>query len=323
LSTPAEYPIQQQLHTLRDFIRWGASRFNEAGLFFGHGTDNAIDEATTLVLHALHLPQQNLPAELFGAYLTEIEKRQVLALLERRIRERIPAPYLTHEAWFAGLSFYVDERVLIPRSPLAELIEESFAPFVDSGAVHTLLDLGTGSGCIAIAAAYAFPKAQVDAADASEAALAVARMNIERYGLETQVHAVVSNLFEGLKGQRYDLILSNPPYVGAVELASLPREYHHEPKGALEAGERGLDIVLQILHQAPGHLNEKGILIVEVGNSEQALIHQLPELPFMWLEFERGGHGVFLLTREQLINAKDAIAEALILTHLSQPSSEI
>lgn len=313
MSVPPQSPIPQQLHTLRDFIRWGASRFNEAGLFFGHGTDNAIDEATTLVLHALHLPQQDLPTELFGAYLTEVEKRKVFALLERRIRERIPAPYLIHEAWFAGLSFYVDERVLIPRSPLAELIEQNFTPFVIPEAVHSILDLGTGSGCIAIAAAYAFPEARVDAVDISEAALTVARMNIKRHGLEAQVHAILSNLFEGLKGQRYDLILSNPPYVGAVELGRLPREYHHEPKSALEAGERGLDIVLQILHQASEHLNEEGILIVEVGHSQQALIHQLPELPFMWLEFERGGHGVFLLTREQLISARDAIAEALIL----------
>lgn len=309
------HQAQQQLHTLGDFIRWGASRFNEAALFFGHGTDNAIDEATALVLHALHLPLQDLPPEFFGAHLTKIEKRQVLALLERRIWERIPAPYLTHEAWFAGLSFYVDERVLIPRSPLAELIEKSFTPFVIPESVHAVLDLGTGSGCIAIAAAYAFPEARVDATDSSEEALAVARMNIERHGLEKQVRAIPSNLFGGVGGRRYDLIISNPPYVGAAEMASLPKEYHHEPRQALEAGKNGLDIVLQILRQAPEHLNGQGFLVVEVGNSEQALIQCLPELPFMWLEFEQGGHGVFLLTREQLISAKEAIAKALILTH--------
>lgn len=314
MSTLAEYQLQQQLHTLRDFIRWGASRFNEAELFFGHGTDNAINEATILVLHALHLPQQDLPTEFFGARLTEMEKHKVLALLERRIQERIPAPYLTHEAWFAGLSFYVDERVLIPRSPLAELIEKSFTPFVAPEAVHTLLDLGTGSGCIAIATAYAFPEAHVDATDSSEEALAVARINIERHSLESQVHAISSNLFEGVKGRRYDLIISNPPYVGAAEMASLPKEYHHEPRQALEAGKEGLDNVLQILHQAPDYLNEEGLLVVEVGNSEQALTHRLPELPFLWLEFERGGHGVFLLTREQLISDKGAIAKALVLT---------
>ncbi len=312
MSVSVENPIQQQLHTLRDFIRWGASRFNEAKLFFGHGTDNAIDEATSLVLHALHLPPHNLPAEFFAARLTEKEKHQVITLLERRIRERIPAPYLTHEAWFAGFSFYVDERVLIPRSPLAELIEKSFTPFIAPEAVHTILDLGTGSGCIAIAAAHAFPEAQLDATDSSEKALAVAHLNIERHGLKAQVHAISSNLFEELEGRRYDLILSNPPYVGTAEMARLPREYHHEPRQALEAGQNGLDIVLQILYQAPEYLNAEGLLIVEVGNSEQALTQRLPELPFLWLEFERGGHGVFLLTREQLLSAKEAIAKALI-----------
>ncbi|KFI21401.1 50S ribosomal protein L3 N(5)-glutamine methyltransferase [Nitrosococcus oceani] len=300
MNAPLEQSLPDQLHTLRDFIRWGASRFNEAGLFFGHGTDNAIDEATALILHTLHLPPRDLPPELFGAHLTEVEKHKVLALLERRIRERIPVPYLTREAWFAGLSFYVDERVLIPRSPLAELIAQRFAPFAFPESIHSLLDLCTGSGCIAIAAAHAFPEAQVDATDISEEALAVARMNIERHGLEAQVHAFPSSLFQKLGERRYDLIVSNPPYVGQTELAALAREYHHEPRQALEAEEDGLSIVLQILRQAPEHLNEKGILIVEVGNSEAALIERLPQVPFLWLEFERGGHGVFLLTREQL-----------------------
>jgi ribosomal protein L3 glutamine methyltransferase len=313
LSTRLESPIQY-LHTLSDFIRWGASRFNEAGLFFGHGTDSAIDEATTLILHALHLPPQGLPGELFAAHLTEREKQQVIALLLRRIRERIPAPYLTHEAWFAGLSFYVDERVLIPRSPLAEALDRRLAPFISPEAIHTILDLGTGSGCIAIATAYAFPKAQVDAVDISEEALEVARINIERYSLEARVHPRLSNLFQGLKEQRYDLILSNPPYVGAAELALLPREYQHEPRQALEADDEGLSIVLQILHFAPQYLNNGGILVVEVGNSESLLIHRLPGLPFLWLEFERGGQGVFLLTREQLIASQEAITAALTAT---------
>lgn len=305
-------PLTQQLHTLSDFIRWGASRFNEAGLFFGHGTNNAVDEAMTLVLHALHLPQHNLPTELFQSQLTKTEKHQILALLERRIKERIPAPYLTHEAWFAGLSFYVDERVLIPRSPIAELIRNRFDSFIeDPERVRTLLDLGTGSGCIAIAAAYAFPEAQVDAVDIHESALAVAQINIRHHGLESKVQTILSNLFKKLNNQRYDLILSNPPYVGAEELASLPQEYHHEPRQALEADNKGLDIVLQILNQAPEYLNNQGILIVEVGNSEDTLIQKLPELPFNWLEFEQGGHGVFLLTREQLVDYKESTKKAL------------
>lgn len=302
MSAPQDQPLADQLHTVRDFIRWGASCFNEAGLFFGHGTDDAIDEATALILHTLHLPPRDLPPEFFGARLTEIEKHKVLALLERRIRERIPVPYLTREAWFAGLSFYVDERALIPRSPLAELIGQRFAPFAPPEGVRTLLDLCTGSGCIAIAAAYAFPEAQVDATDISEEALAVARMNIERHGLEAQVHAFPSSLFQELRGRRYDLIVSNPPYVGQMELASLPGEYHHEPRQALEARDEGLSIVLKILQQASEYLNEEGILIVEVGNSEAVLTERLPQVPFLWLEFERGGHGVFLLTREQLVS---------------------
>lgn len=311
MSTSPAHRVPKPLRTVCDFIRWGASRFNEAGLFFGHGTDNAIDEATALVLHALHLPRHNVPPEFFGAHLTKPEKRRVAALLERRIRERIPAPYLTREAWFAGFSFYVDERVLIPRSPLAELIEKHFTPFIAPESVRTLLDLGTGSGCIAIAAAHTLPEARVDAADSSEEALTVARINIERHGLETQVHAIPSDLFEGLEGRRYDLILGNPPYVGAGEMVRLPKEYRHEPRQALAAGQDGLDAVLQILHQAPDYLNAEGLLMVEAGHSEQALIQCLPELPFLWPELEWGGRGVFLLTREQLINAGDSIAKAL------------
>ncbi|BAW79563.1 N5-glutamine S-adenosyl-L-methionine-dependent methyltransferase [Candidatus Nitrosoglobus terrae] len=303
--------LTQQLHTLSDFIRWGASRFNEAGLFFGHGTNNAVDEAMTLVLHTLHLPQHNLPTELFSSQLTEVEKRQVLTLIEHRIKERIPAPYLTHEAWFADLSFYVDERVLIPRSPIAELIKNRFDSLIDPEQVRTLLDLGTGSGCIAIAAAYAFPESQVDAVDIHESALAVAQINIQHHGLESRVQAMPSNLFERLNNRFYDLILSNPPYVSAEELATLPQEYHHEPRQALEADKNGLDIVLQILHQASEYLHDQGILIVEVGNSEDILIQTLPEIPFTWLAFEHGGHGVFLLTREQLIHYKEIIKKAL------------
>lgn len=288
-----------QLHSVVDFVRWGASRFNEAKLYFGHGTDNAVDEALFLVLHALNLAP-GLAPEMYHARLTEAEKEAVLSLFRRRIVERLPAPYLTHEAWFGGMSFYVDQRVLVPRSPFAELIEARFAPWVDEERTEKILDLCSGSGCIAIACAAAFPWAEVDAADVSAEALDVARINIERHQLQDQVRAVQTDLFAGLKGKRYDLIVSNPPYVDAEDMAAMPEEFRREPALGLAAGEDGLEIVLQILAQASDHLSRDGVLVVEVGNSEAALVNRFPEVPFVWLEFERGGHGVFLLQAEVL-----------------------
>jgi ribosomal protein L3 glutamine methyltransferase len=293
----------KELHSIHDFVRWGASRFNEAGLFFGHGTEDAVTEALTLVLHALHLPP-GLPDEVLRGRLTGEEKRQVLELLARRARERIPAAYLTHEAWFASLAFYVDQRVLVPRSPIAELIERGFEPWLEGIHVLRALDLCTGSGCMAVACAMAMPEVEVDAADISPDALEVAAVNIERYGLQDRVTPVLSDVYDGLPDVQYDLIISNPPYVGAEELAAMPPEYRHEPLVGLNAGEEGLDVVRRILHGALDHLAPDGVLIVEVGASKAALVSAYARVPFLWLEFERGGEGVFLLTAAQLAAAR-------------------
>jgi ribosomal protein L3 glutamine methyltransferase len=304
-----EREIIEALHTVRDFIRWGASRFNEAGLCFGHGTDNAVDEALELVLYSLHLAP-GLPAELMHARLTCDERRTVLRTIERRIRERLPAAYLIRRAWFAGLEFYVDPRVLVPRSPIAELIEGGFRPWLTAEAVR-ILDVGTGSGCIAIACAYAFPGAEVDAVDISADALAVARINIERHELGGRVHALKSDLFAALAGRRYEVIVSNPPYVSRAEMAALPEEYRREPALGLAAGEDGLDIVVRLLAAAPDYLTPDGILVVEVGDSEQALVKRFPEVPFVWPDFAKGDGGVFLLEGAALARHRDVFQAAV------------
>lgn len=298
-----------QLHSLRDFIRFGASRFNAAGLCFGHGTENAIDEAAALVLSALHLPP-DLPAVFQDAVLTGTEIQTVTELLARRVRERLPVPYLTREAWFAGLPFYVDERVLVPRSPIAELIEHGFEPWIDARRVQRVLDLCTGSGCIGIACAHAFTEAQVDLGDISAPALEVAQINIERHGLSGRVQTRHSDLFAALGERRYAIIVSNPPYVSHAEMAALPAEYQREPALALAAGSDGLDCARRILRAAAAHLEADGILVVEVGDSDAALVDAFPTVPFTWLDFERGGGGVFLLTAAQLQEHQALFANA-------------
>jgi ribosomal protein L3 glutamine methyltransferase len=269
-------------------------------VFFGHGTDNARDEAAALVLHALGLPHGG-GAALDRRRVGRAGEQRVQQLLTRRIRERIPAAYLAGYTFFAGARIAVDARVLIPRSPIAELIERRFAPWMEPTRVRRVLDLGTGSGCIAIACARALPRARVDAIDISAEALAVARINVRRHRLARRVRLIRSDHFSALGDAAYDIIVANPPYVGARELAGLPPEYRHEPRLALAAGSSGLDSVRIILAQAARHLRPRGLLIVEVGNTERAVRRRWRHLPFMWLEFERGGGGVFLLTREQLL----------------------
>lgn len=299
--------IAAQLHSVRDYIRYACSRFNEAGLCYGHGTDNAWDEAVHLVLQTLHLPWDANPAVLDGR-LAEFEKQAVLENLRLRVEVRMPLPYILGEAWFMGLPFHVDQRVLIPRSPLAELLTNQCQPFVEPSQVGRVLDLCCGSGCIGIAAAMVFPEAEVDLVDISPEALQVARMNIGRHQLEGRVRAVHSDLFENLV-ERYDLILSNPPYVDAEDMAALPPEYRHEPRLGLAAGQDGLDLVRRILAEAADYLTEDGCLVVEVGNSAAALEQAYPEVAFTWLEFEHGGDGVFLLTAEQLRHHQSLLRE--------------
>jgi ribosomal protein L3 glutamine methyltransferase len=286
--------------TVAGLIAEGARRLRRARVFFGHGTDNARDEAAALVLHALRLRPVTPGAALYARRVPAAAAARARALIGRRIKERIPAAYLTGMTGFAGLTFKVDPRVLIPRSPIAELIERRFAPWIEPQRVRRVLDLGTGSGCIAIAAARALPRARVDAVDISPQALAVAAGNVRRHRLKGRVRLVRSDHFRALRGRTYDIIVSNPPYVGARELAALPREYRHEPRLALAAGRSGLDSVRIILREAARHLRARGVLVVEVGNTEAALRRAYPRLPFLWLAFERGGGGVFVLTREQL-----------------------
>ena len=298
-----------ELATIIDFIRYGASRFAEAGLTFGHSHDNPIDEATHLVLASLHLPPDLPPA--YGAgRLVASERERVLALIERRVTERLPVAYLVGETWFAGLKFKSDPRALVPRSPIAELIEAGFVPWLDERHVERALDLCTGSGCIGIAMAEYNPDWHVDLVDVSDDALALARENVAFQDVGERVEVLKSDLFTAVRGRRYDLIVSNPPYVTDDEYAALPGEYAHEPKLGLTSGADGLDICLRILDEAADLLTDDGLLIVEVGESERALAALLPEVPFVWVEFKVGQMGVFVLEKRDLVAHRAAIHAA-------------
>ena len=304
MNTPLHaFDDTHELRTLRDWLRFTVSAFNEAGLSFGHGSDNAYDEAAYLILHTLHLPLDTLEPFL-DAHITERERQALLDLLRRRVEQRVPAAYLTNEAWLGEFKFYVDERVIVPRSFIAELLRDGLAPWVEQPEnVISVLDMCTGSGCLAILAAHTFPNAEVDAVDLSEDALAVAEHNVDDYGLHDRVRLVQSNLFEALAGERYDIILSNPPYVDAESVDALPPEYLHEPELALGSGEDGLDATREIIARAADHLHPGGLLIVEIGHNREALEAAYPDLPFTWLEVAAGDEFVFLLKREDLPNA--------------------
>lgn len=288
-----------ELYSIQDMLRWTMSRFNAANIWYGHGADNAWDEALHLVLPSLYLPP-DVPQEIYHCRLTSSERHRIVERVIRRVNERVPVAYLTHKAWFCGYEFYVDERTLVPRSPIAELIGNSFIGLLNKPP-ETILDMCTGSGCIAVACALTFPQAQIDAVDISAEVLTVAEENIERHGVIHQVTPIRSDLFRDLPPVCYDLIISNPPYVDAQDMSDLPAEYQHEPELALAAGSDGLKLVRRILASAAGYLTENGTLICEVGNTQLRLQEQYPDIPFRWLKFEHGGDGVFMLTRDQLL----------------------
>lgn len=298
------YPrAAEELFTIRDWLRFTVSRFEESGIFYGHGTDNAYDEAAWLILSALHLPHDTLE-NFLDAVITEQERRHLAHLVERRVTERTPTAYLVREAWLKGFKFYVDERVIVPRSFIAELLEEHLAPWIEfPEMVTSAADICTGSGCLGVLLAHAFPDAAIDVVDISPDAISVANINIANYGLQEQVQAIQSDMFTALQGKTYDLIISNPPYVDAPSMATLPQEYRNEPQLALGSGLAGLDHTHTLLREAPKHLNEGGLLVVEIGHNRDALLEAYPDLPFTWLEVEAGNEFVFLIGREDLLQA--------------------
>ncbi len=305
-----EFTDIADLHTIKDFIRWGTSEMNRHELYFGHGFSSALDEAAYSCLFALKLPN-DWPQAYFDTRLIECERKAIYELITLRVKSRLPLSYLTNESWFCGLKFYVDERVLVPRSPIAELIQNQFEPWIDPASVNNILDLCTGSACIAIACQYAFPHAQVCASDLSKDALEVAAINVKRHDLENDLTLIESDCFQSIAAQQFDLIVSNPPYVDEHDLAQMPAEYGQEPAMGLGSGKDGLDMTLQILAQATDYLSEQGVLIVEVGNSALALEKLLPKMPFSWIEFEHGGDGVFYISAADLKKHQTDISNVL------------
>lgn len=288
------------LETVIDYVRFACSEMNKAELHFGHGTDNAWDEALALVFYALSMPHE-LGPKIVNAKLVQSERQNILKLLDKRIQQQTPLPYLTNHSRYCDLDFYIDERVLIPRSPIAELIEQQFCPWVEPSNVNSILELCTGSGCLSIAMSYAFPESYITATDISSDALEVAAINVDSHGVEEHLQLIQSDVYDSVPDEKYDLIVSNPPYVCDDEMATLPEEYNQEPTLALRADDSGLAIADRILYGAHQRLNDDGILVVEVGNSGVFLEEKYPHVPFTWLEFERGGSGVFLLTKAQLV----------------------
>ncbi|HEY3299331.1 MAG TPA: 50S ribosomal protein L3 N(5)-glutamine methyltransferase [Methylophilaceae bacterium] len=299
------YPrLHEEIFTLRDWLRFTVSRFEESDIFFGHGTDNAYDEAVWLLMSSLHLPLDTLD-NFLDARITESERKYLAQLIQRRIVDRTPTAYLVKEAWLKGFKFYVDERVIVPRSFIAELLENGLSPWIEyPEMVSSAADICTGSGCLGILLANAFPNASIDVIDISPDAIDVANINIANYGLQDQVHAIQSDMFTALSGNKYDLIISNPPYVDAPSMATLPKEYRNEPQIALGSGDAGLDHTHTILRDAANYLNDGGLLVVEIGHNRDALVEAYPDLQFVWLEVESGDEFVFLLSKEQLIAHK-------------------
>lgn len=290
----------QNIHTIFDLLRWSSSQFNSAQICYGHGTDNFWDESLHLILPSLHLPI-NTPTEIYHARLTNNERKHIIKLIHHRVRTRIPVSYLIKKAWFCGLEFYIDKRVFIPRSPIGELIISNFHDVLPHPP-HYVLDMCTGSGCIAIAIAINYPNSEVDAADISIDALKVAEYNIQLYNLEDHVIIIQSNLFNNIPKFKYDLIIANPPYINHSDIRRLPQEFHHEPIISLSANQNGLEIIHQILIHALNYLNQDGILICEAGITKSLLIQYYPCVPFHWFNLKHGGDGVFALTYNQLLN---------------------